>query len=345
MNDTTQATTLNYRAAMLRRLQRRTEASGKLVMPAVPGLLEDYVEIFCGLFLQLGVNFSAQERDQFRNALEGELAIAFVASPRSEIVVTYDSPTGLAVNYHVKARWQSLSARYESWLATRKPPLFGTEPDAKVWKLALTAEDPSLVPVLDVGAGTGRNAIALCRRGHPVDAVELTPRFAQMLRDDAQAESLPVRVFETDVFTNPADLRSDYGLMVLSEVVSDFRSAQQLRQLFELATHRLSVGGCLVFNVFLVKDGFSLDEAAFELAQQCYCAFFMRQDLAKASEGLPLRLTSDESVHAYEKAHLPAGAWPPTGWYEGWVNGLDVFDVSREQSPIGMRWLTYRKQA
>lgn len=345
MIDKTAATTVDYRAAVLRRLLRRTEASGKLVMPAVPNMLEEYVRICCGLFRQLGVNFSAKELEQFRHALKGELAIAFVASPRSEIVITYDSPTGLAVNYHVKAQWQSVDARYESWLSTRKPPLFGTEPDARVWKLALSAEDPSLVPVLDIGAGTGRNAIALCRRGHPVDAVEMTPRFAQMLRDDAQAESLAVRVFETDAFTQPADLRSDYGLMVLSEVVSDFRSARQLRQIFELATHRLSIGGCLVFNVFLVKEGFSLDGAAFELAQQCYCAFFTRQELAHASEGLPLQLTSDESVYEYEKAHLPAGAWPPTGWYEGWVNGLDVFDVSREQSPIEMRWLTYQKQA
>lgn len=333
----------DYRLAMLRRLQRRTEASGKLVMPAVPGMLEQYVQMCDGLFRQIGVNFSAKELEQLRNALKGELESAFAASPRSEIEITYDSPAGLTVNYHVKARWQSLDARYESWLATRKPPLFGTEPDAKVWKLALAVEDPKRVPVLDIGAGTGRNAIALSRRGHPVDVVELTPRFARMLREDARAESLDVRIIQADVFAKPSGLRSDYGLIILSEVVSDFRGAQQLRQLFEFAATRLAVGGLLVFNVFVVKDGITLDMAAFELAQQCYSTFFTRAELERSASELPLALESSDLVYDYEKAHLPAGAWPPTGWYEGWISGQDVFDVSRDDCPIEMRWLVYRR--
>ena len=48
-------------------------------------------------------------------------------------------------------------------------------------------------------------------------------------------------------------------------------------------------------------------------------------------------------MYEYEKAHLPDGAWPPTSWYDRWVSGLDVFDVEREQCPIEMRWLVYRR--
>jgi hypothetical protein len=48
-------------------------------------------------------------------------------------------------------------------------------------------------------------------------------------------------------------------------------------------------------------------------------------------------------VYEYEKAHLPEGAWPPTSWYAGWITGLDVFDVEREQCPIEMRWLVFHK--
>jgi hypothetical protein len=40
---------------------------------------------------------------------------------------------------------------------------------------------------------------------------------------------------------------------------------------------------------------------------------------------------------------LPKGAWPPTGWFAGWASGLDVFDVPRDESPIELRWLVYRK--
>ncbi len=41
--------------------------------------------------------------------------------------------------------------------------------------------------------------------------------------------------------------------------------------------------------------------------------------------------------------NFPASAWPPTGWYEGWASGLDVFDLERETCPIDLRWLVYQK--
>ena len=62
-----------------------------------------------------------------------------------------------------------------------------------------------------------------------------------------------------------------------------------------------------------------------------------------SSKGPPLVLESDDSASDFEKAHLPATAWPPTNWYESWVSGQDVFDVPREASPIELRWLVYRK--
>ena len=65
--------------------------------------------------------------------------------------------------------------------------------------------------------------------------------------------------------------------------------------------------------------------------------------MVAAVAGQPLELISDESVHDYEKDHLPPQGWPPTSWYVNWVSGLDVFDVPREDSPIELRWLVYRK--
>jgi hypothetical protein len=66
--------------------------------------------------------------------------------------------------------------------------------------------------------------------------------------------------------------------------------------------------------------------------------------MSAAAAHLPLQLVGDDSVYEYEKAHLPAGAWPPTGWYADWVSGLDVFEVDREISPIEMRWLVYQRR-
>jgi hypothetical protein len=132
-------------------------------------------------------------------------------------------------------------------------------------------------------------------------------------------------------------------LIVLSEVVSDFRTTQQLRGMFELAAHCLMPGGRLVFNAFLPRPGYIPDDAARELGQQVYTTIFTRDELAGAAGALPLTLVGDHSVYEYEKTHLPDGAWPPTNWYADWVSGRDVFDVDRETSPIEMRWLVYQK--
>ncbi len=197
--------------------------------------------------------------------------------------------------------------------------------------------------MLEIGAGTGRNALALARRGYPVDVVELTPKFAEMIRADAGEEGLDVRVIVRDVFTTIADLRRDYQLIVLSEVVSDFRTTQQLRELFELAAQCLAPGARLVFNAFLACGGYTPDQAARESGQQAYTTIFTRHELSVAAAGLPVELIADDSVYDYEKAHLPADAWPPTSWYADWVSGLDVFPVAREMSPIELRWLVFRK--
>jgi glycosyltransferase involved in cell wall biosynthesis/SAM-dependent methyltransferase len=332
------------RTAMTRRLLGRAIASGEIRLPAVPGMLDDYQAVCEQSFAALGVEFSAEQSGRLREVLAGQLAAAYAASPRSEIVITHDSPVGLKVNYHVKAVWNTIGGTYDAWVAARQPPYFGTEPDARVWALAGEAADPAACPVLDVGAGTGRNSLAFARRGHPVDAVEMSEKFAAALRADAATESLPVRVFERDVFATRDDLRRDYPLMLLSEVVSDFRTVGQLRGVFELAAECLAPGGRLVFNVFLPRGGYEPDVAARELGQQVYTTIFTRAEVAAATAGLPLKLMADDSVYDYEKEHLPATAWPPTSWYAAWVSGQDVFDVPREQSPIEMRWLVYRKE-
>ena len=335
--------TTNTRDALARRLYRRSVVSGSVTLPAVPGMLDEYVSMCAKLFGGVGRPFSTEELDHVRTVLEGQLAEAYAASPRSSIVVSFDAPVGTVLNYHVKAQWWTVEGAYENWVSTREPPLFGTEPDARVWALATEVADPTTHPVLDIGGGTGRNSLALARRGHPVDVVELTPKFADMIRADAEREGLPVRVLQRDVFSTKDDLRRDYGLILLSEVVSDFRSTQQVRGIFELATQCLTAGGRLVFNAFLSRPGYVPDDAARELGQQCYTSIFTPQELRTAASGLPLQLVADDSVYEYEKAHLPETAWPPTSWYADWVSGRDVFDLPREDCPIDMRWLVYQK--
>lgn len=331
------------REALSRRLVRRSAVKGKIQLPAVPSMIDDYVAMCGNIFAEIGRAFTADELAHLKQVLQIQLTEAFAKSPRSTIVVSYSAGIAALLNYEINIEWWTLEQAYENWISTRKPPLFGTEPDARVWALATEASDPGAYPILDIGAGTGRNALALARRGHPVDAVELAPKFAESIRTDAADQSLQVRVIEGDVFSSTRELRQDYQLILLSEVVSDFRSAQELRGVFLLASVCLAPGGQLVFNAFLAKPGYSPDDAARELGQQCYTSIFTESEISTAAAGLPLSLVSDDAVYEYEKAHLPQEAWPPTSWYEDWVSGRDVFDVPREQSPIEMRWHVYQK--
>ena len=329
--------------SMTRRFYSRSEVTGEITLPAVPSMIDEYVKMCGGLFATVGREFTAEELAHLRAVLQEQLTEAYSISPRSTITISYNAPQGPTLNYHVQAKWWTLEGAYERWISTREPPLFGTEPDARVWALANEAAHPQVHRILEIGAGTGRNALALARRGHPVDVVEITPKFAEMIRSDSERESLDVQVFTRDVFSTMDDLRQDYQLIVLSEVVSDFRTTQQLRALFELAAHCLAPGARMVFNVFLAHRGYTPDSAAREFGQQEYTSIFTRYEMSEAAAGLPLELVADDSVYDYEKEHLPEGAWPPTSWYANWISGLDIFPVERDESPIELRWLVFQK--
>ena len=174
-----------FRAAMTRRLLRRAIASGQIRLPAVPALLDDYQALCTRSFAARGVTVNAEQQARLKSVLAGQLTAAYAASPRAEIVIAYESPVGLTVNYTVTPSAASLGETYDHWVATREPPYFGTTADARVIALAAEAPSPGACPLLDIGAGTGRNALALARRGHPVDAVELSGKFATILREEA----------------------------------------------------------------------------------------------------------------------------------------------------------------
>ncbi|PQE01899.1 SAM-dependent methyltransferase [Mycobacterium sp. EPG1] len=342
--------TAYMRDALTRRLMRRGVSGGTITLPAVPAMVDEYVSMCNKIFAALGRKFNTDELAHLRVLLAKELANAYDGSNRSNIIITYDAPVGTVLNYHIQPQWTSLADTYDNWVATRKPPLFGTHPDARVSALAAEISDPSTARVLDIGAGTGRNALALAQLGHPVDAVELTPKFADILRAEAYKRLLNVRVIDRDIFETLDDLQKDYQLIILSEVTPDFRSPEQIRAVFELAAECLAPGGRLVFNIFMPRPGYLSDDAVSELeqparqlAQQVYSAIFTGEEIDGASAGLPLRLMTNDSVYEYEQTNLPAGVWPPTGWYAEWVSGQDVFDVPREQSPVEMRWLVYQK--
>ncbi|HTZ12993.1 MAG TPA: class I SAM-dependent methyltransferase [Mycobacterium sp.] len=337
------SSTPTLREAMARRLYRRSVAMGQITVPAVPSLIDEYVKMCDNIFASVGVQYSPEEFAQLKTVLKTQLEEAYRTSSRSNIIISFHAPFGTALNYRVNIESVTMAGHYDGWVATKEGSLFGSKPDARVSVLAGETAEPGTCRILDIGAGTGRNALALARRGHPVDAVEIAPKLAHIIRTEAQRESLDVRVIERDVFASTDDVRDDYQLIVASELVPDFRTTQQLRAMFELAAHCLAPGGRLLFNSFLPREGYIPDDAARELGQQCNSMIFTWDEMSSAADLLPLELVADDSAYDYEKTHLPQGAWPLTPWFPNWASGLDVFDVERSDSPIELRWLVYQK--
>ena len=248
-----------------------------------------------------------------------------------------------AMNYRVTIESVTLGGAYDGWLDTREGPLFGTEPDARVWALSGEVGDPQAIRFLMSARERAAMRWLWRERGHPVDAVEMSPKFADIIRAEADSDSLQVRVMDGDVFETMDGVRRDYRLIILAEVVPDFRSTGELRGIFELASDCLAPGGRLVFNAFLAREGYIPDDATRELGQQCNTMIFTRDELNAASSQLPVELVADDSAYEYEQTHLPDGAWPPTSGSRGGPAASTCSTSSVKTPPIELRWLVYER--
>jgi SAM-dependent methyltransferase len=333
--------------AILRKIPARMIAKGELYLPAVPALAEHYASLLDQTWRGIGRIFTPTELEYLTNVLRDTAKEAFALSPYSRISVEYETDPlpKTSLTWTISACPSSIEAEYDDWVKTRTPPLFGAHPDAKVMDLAKTLGAPSQCPILDVGAGTGRNTLPLLRLGFPAEALELAPALIQMLRDDAEKEQLQVVVHANNFLDEDLPLpENHYKLVFLSEVTAHFRNSTQLKRLFENAERILQPGGLLLFNVFMPLEGYKADELAIQVSQANWCSLFTRGQLAEAQQGLAFELLSNESTPEYEKTALPPEHWPPNGWYETWTTGQDLFDLPAAKCPIELRWITYRKK-
>lgn len=331
--------------AILGKINTRTTAKGEITFPCLPQLLDHYLRQIEELFISLHKPFSAGEIENIRQMFALNLERGFQITPHAYVIFKYQPAQppkqGYLCNFQLTGG--SVAQQYENWVRHRKPPLFGTHPDAKVIAIAKQLQPPQANPILDVGAGTGRNTIPLAQLGHPVDAIELTPSFCQQMRSSAAEKSLPITVTQGNVLDPTIRMQpAHYQLAVISEVISHLRSTDDLRLLLAKMCDFLRPGGLLLFNLFLPVEGYPLSDREREWAQMTFSSIFSRSELAAAVDRLPLQMLSEESVYEYEKAHLPPQAWPPTGWFENWSTGRDVFPVLA-QPPISLRWFLYRR--
>ena len=335
------------RSAMLRVLDRRIVSKGDVVFPCVPALAGQYAAKLLETWASLGRKFSDADAEQLRRALADVQFAGYRSSPHALLLVSWEAepPPSAHLRYRLEIKAQTIEDEFNDWVKVRSAPLFGALPDAKVIHLAAELGDPSSVPVLDIGAGTGRNAVPLARLGHPTDALEIVPALCDQMRQTLASEVLPMRVIEADFLADDPSLeQARYRLAVLSEVVTHFRDVEQLRDAFSKLSDALAPGGVLLFNTFLGVGGYQPDAVAQQVAYSSLSSLFSRADLDFLEKDLPFEKVSDESAHDFEKAHLPPAARPPTSWYVSWSRGRNVFDVPEGKAPVELRWLVYRRR-
>lgn len=323
-------------------------SEGSISFPAVPSLLEHYLRRLASMFAAMGKKFSRDELTSLRAFLEPRLVAGFEQSAHARVHVRWqpEASPGVGVDYQIWLEERTLADEYSHWTSSEGPPPFGANADAKLLHIARGLTPPAKQRVLDVGAGTGRNALALARAGFKVDALELTPGFCEALRDASRAESLPIEVIQDSVLSARARLaRAKYSLVICSEVTSHFRDVGDLRLFFERTAACLRPGGALLVNAFIADAAREPTQGERELSQIAWSTLFTRADLTKATRGLGLSLLSNDSVYDYERAHQPSDGWPPTSWFESWSRGHNCYRMPRGTPPIQLRWLHYRKRA
>jgi 2-polyprenyl-3-methyl-5-hydroxy-6-metoxy-1,4-benzoquinol methylase len=333
--------------ALIRRFDRRITGRGEIEFPCVPTMLEPYLTKLSTVFSSMGKPFSDEELAQLKKALETELARGYAGSPYSRLSVRYEThrPPHPGIQYYVTAHILTLEEVYSTWGEGQTTPLFGRLPDAKVMALARELGEPKSAPVLDVGAGNGRNSIPLARLGHPTDAVEPVDKMADEIVKVAAEEKLPLEVVRASLFsTNVTLKKGHYKLAIVAEVTSHFQKLDEMRVLFQKLADALAPGGVALVSVFLTTEGYKPDDMARQAALALWSMMFTRNELNFITQELPFDRISDESMYDYEKEHQPEDAWPPTTWYEGWAQGGDVYALPIGRAPMEHRWLAYRRR-
>jgi hypothetical protein len=94
-------------------------ASGQVRLPAVPALLEVYLDLCRSLAASLGITARADsqgELGQLRAQLGQAVEAAFQGSARSWVVIGYEAMLDGFVKFAVQAETPSLASTYDGWV-------------------------------------------------------------------------------------------------------------------------------------------------------------------------------------------------------------------------------------
>ncbi|MFE5287829.1 class I SAM-dependent methyltransferase [Nocardia sp. NPDC056611] len=208
-----------------------------------------------------------------------------------------------------------MSDQHEHWQRTYRthPGMYGEQPSEAAVYAADLFREQGAVEVLELGAGHGRDAIYLARRGFRVTATDFSAVGLAQLREWADAAGLSARVttLEHDV-RQPIPLPyravdAVYAHMLLCMNLS----TQELRDLVAEIRRVLKPGGAFVYTVRNTDDahfgtGKALGDDIYEHGG--FAVHFFSEALVDSlAAGWELR-----DRHPFEEGELPRRLWRVT---------------------------------
>ncbi|MDX6663400.1 MAG: hypothetical protein QOG09_1502 [Solirubrobacterales bacterium] len=191
------------------------------------------------------------------------------------------------------------------------------------------ASQAKRAPILDLGAGCGRVALALARAGHPVTAVDQAPELVAELERRAQAERLAIACELGDV--RELDLLpARFGLILAPmQLVQLLEGPAGRLALLRRARAHLAPGGRAAVSI--VEGRLSSGDAAAPLAD-------VREEGGAVFSSLPISVaaTAGEIVIRRERRIAWPGGEQSVQAHEQRLDVLDAATLSEEARQAGL---------
>ncbi len=127
---------------------------------------------------------------------------------------------------------------------------FGSEPDTALKRFHHLLPKPG--PILDIGAGQGRNALFLARQGYEIHTVEPSKVAFNALTTAAEREGLPVKTYNCGYETFHAQAGAYPGILLFGVVME--QPWETLPGLIDKIRLWIAREGLVLVNAFTMED-------------------------------------------------------------------------------------------
>ena len=331
------------------------QVRGEWALLCVPSLVTTYVERSQRLAQALGSPFKPEELPQLAELFRTKVQEGYDKSPYSRLVVRYVTamPPAKGLIWRLDLVVVSPQDQAQRFVSARPPEQFEAFPDAMVMDVAAALAETDgaqrSLSILDIGGGTGRNALALKRFGHKVTVLDSNGVMLDALQTRLAQLPTPngVKVIEGSILDDRILLpKNSFDYVILTGVLPYFSSLEELRQVFERVAIALKPEGQVLLDSFVTSDGYEPTQLAQEMGRVSDAMMFPPAMLEAAIEGTALTFVADEDAWAYEMAHLSPEAKEARQWLESWALAKRIFALPvGQRPPVSLRWLRYQKAA